>query len=156
MAINKVLLTGNLTRNAELHATRTEHKPVLTFTLAVDDRRKNQQTGEWEDVPNFVGCVLFGARAEALSRRLTKGLKVAVEGRLRYNSYVKDDERRSYLDVVVDEVEFISPRAADAPVPQEPADGTAAHMAPITDPMAPTPAQPPAPEAEVYDDDIPF
>lgn len=153
MAINKVLLTGNLTRDAELRATRTEHKPVLTFTLAVDDRRKNQQTGGWEDVPNFVGCVLFGARAEALSCRLTKGLKVAVEGRLRYNAYVKDDEKRSYLDVVVDEIEFVSPRP-NATSQQMPGDTTAAHVAPANDPMAPTPVRPPEPEQ--YNDDIPF
>lgn len=153
MAINKVLLTGNLTRDAEIRATRNEHKPVLTFTLAVDDRRKNQQTGEWEEVPNFVGCALYGPRADALHRRLTKGLKVAVEGRLRYNSYVKDDEKRTYLDVVVSEVEFISPRA-DATAPQSAHDAPAAHMAPAADPMAPTPVQPPAPE--LYDEDVPF
>lgn len=153
MAINKVLLTGNLTRDAELRATRNTHTPALSFTVAVNDRRKNQQTGEWEDVPNFVGCVLYGARAEALHHRLTKGLKVAVEGRLRYSSYVKDDEKRSYLDVVVEELEFIFPRA-DAPASQEPSDGTGAHMAPPRDPMAPAPVRPPAPE--VYDEDVPF
>ena len=140
MAINKVLLTGNLTRDAELRATHNEHKPVLTFTVAVNDRRKNPQTGEWEDYPNFIGCVLYGPHAEALSRRLTKGLKVAVEGRLRYNSYVKDDERHTYIDVVVGEVEFISPRADIDAAPQT------AHDAPVQAP----------PASELYDDDVPF
>lgn len=154
MAINKVLLTGNLTRDAELRATHNEHKPVLTFTVAVNDRRKNPQTGEWEDYPNFIGCALYGPRAEALSRRLTKGLKVAVEGRLRYNSYVKDDERHTYLDVVVGEVEFISPRA-DSAAPQTAHDASAGHTAPATDPMAPAPVQAP-PASELYDDDVPF
>lgn len=155
MAINKVLLTGNLTRDAELRATHNEHKPVLTFTVAVNDRRKNPQTGEWEDYPNFIGCVLYGPRAEALSRRLTKGLKVAVEGRLRYNSYVKDDERHTYLDVVVGEVEFISPRADIDAAPQPAHDAPAGHTAPATDPMAPAPVQAP-PASELYDDDVPF
>lgn len=153
MAINKVLLTGNLTRDAELRATRDEHKPVLSFTIAVDDRRRNSQTGEWEEVPNFINCALYGPRADALHRRLTKGLKVAVEGRLRYNSYVKDDEKRTYLDVVVSEVEFISPRN-DSATPQAVPDSPAAHMAPATDPMAPTPVQPPA--TKLYDEDVPF
>ena len=41
---------------------------MLGFGVAVNDRRKNQQTGEWEDYPNFLDCKLFGARAESLSR----------------------------------------------------------------------------------------
>ena len=152
MAINKVLLTGNLTRDAELRVTRSTQTPVLSFTVAVNERRRNRQTGEWEDYPNFIDCVLYGSRAEALHRRLTKGLKVAVEGRLHYRTYIKDDEKRSRLDVVVDEIEFVGPRA-DASAPQV-APETAAHMAPTTDPMAPAPVQPPAPE--VYDEDVPF
>lgn len=152
MAINKVLLTGNLTRDAELRATRNTQTPVLTFTVAVNERRKNQQTGEWEDYPNFIACVLYGNRAGALFCHLTKGLKVAVEGRLRYRTYVKDDEKRSCLDVVVDEIEFVSPRA-DASAPQA-APEAAAHMAPTTDPMAPAAVQPSAPE--LYDEDVPF
>ena len=152
MAINKVLLTGNLTRDAELRATRSTQTPVLTFTVAVNERRKNRQTGEWEDTPNFIGCVLYGSRAEALHRRLTKGLKVAVEGRLRYRTYVKDDEKRSRLDVAVDAVEFVAPRA-DASAPQGVPE-SASHMTPTTDPMAPAAVQPPAPE--LYDEDVPF
>lgn len=111
MAINKVFIAGNLTRDAELRATSGTHTPVLSFTVAVNERRKNQQTGEWEDYPNFIACVLYGNRAGALFRHLTKGLKVSVEGRLRYRTYLKDDEKRSRLDVVVDEIEFISPRS---------------------------------------------
>lgn len=111
MAINKVFIAGNLTRDAELRATSNTHTPVLSFTVAVNERRKNQQTGEWEDYPNFISCVLYGNRADALSRHLAKGLKVSVEGRLRYRTYLKDDEKHSRLDVVVDEIEFISPRA---------------------------------------------
>lgn len=112
MAINKVFIAGNLTRDAELRATSNTHTPVLSFTVAVNERRRNQQNGEWEDYPNFIACVLYGNRAGALFHHLTKGLKVSVEGRLRYRTYLKDDEKRSRLDVVVDEIEFISPRAA--------------------------------------------
>ena len=61
--------------------------------------------------------MLYGNRAGALFHHLTKGLKVSVEGRLRYRTYLKDDEKRSRLDVVVDEIEFISPRAAQQHVP---------------------------------------
>lgn len=62
MAINKVFIAGNLTRDAELRATSNTHTPVLSFTVAVNERRRNQQNGEWEDYPNFIACVLYGRR----------------------------------------------------------------------------------------------
>lgn len=79
MSINRVLLSGNLTRDPELKATAGGTQ-VLSFGLAVNDRRRNSQTGDWEDYPNFIDCVMFGARAEAVSRFIAKGAKVAIEG----------------------------------------------------------------------------
>lgn len=73
MSINRVSLSGNLTRDPELRST-TSGSQVLSFGIAVNDRRRNAQ-GEWEDVPNYVDCVVFGARAESLSRFLAKGQK---------------------------------------------------------------------------------
>jgi single-strand DNA-binding protein len=81
---------------------------ILNIGVAVNDRRKNQQTGEWEDVPNFVGCVVFGSRAEKLAQFLAKGTKVAIEGKLRWSQWEKDGARRSKLEVIVDEIEFMS------------------------------------------------
>ena len=110
MSINRVNISGNLTRDPELRATGSGTS-ILSFGVAVNDRRRNPQSGEWEDYPNFVDCVVFGARAEPLSRFLSKGSKVAVEGKLRYSSWeTKDGQRRSKLEVVVDEVEFLSSR----------------------------------------------
>ena len=180
MSINRVNISGNLTRDPELKTT-TGGTSVLTFGVAVNDRRRNPQTGEWEDVPNFVDCVVFGARAEPLSRFLSKGSKVAIEGKLRYSSWEREGQRRSKLEVIVDEVEFLSPRqqggqsmggqqygqygqmdaptyAAPAPVqsyaPQN--QGYAqqqGYAAPAPQPVAPVQAPP---SAEVYDEDIPF
>jgi len=97
MSINKCIISGNLTRDAELRQTQSGMQ-VLGFGVAVNDRVKNQQTGEWEDHPNFVDCVVFGSRAEPLSRFLSKGSKVAIEGKLRYSSWeTKDGQRRSKL-----------------------------------------------------------
>ena len=62
MSINRVIITGNLTRDPELRSTASG-MPVLGFGVAVNDRRRNQQTGEWEDYPNFIDCTMFGARA---------------------------------------------------------------------------------------------
>ena len=107
MSINRVNISGNLTRDPELRMT-SGGTQVLSFGVAVNDRRRNPQSGEWEDYPNFVDCTMFGARAEAVSRYLSKGSKVAIEGKLRYSSWERDGQRRSKLEVIVDEIEFMS------------------------------------------------
>ena len=110
MSINRVVISGNLTRDSELRST-AGGTPVLGLGVAVNDRRKNQQTGEWEDYPNFIDCVMFGARAEAIAQYLHKGMKVAIEGKLRYRSWENPQgEKRSKVEVVVDEIEFMSAR----------------------------------------------
>ncbi len=110
MGINRVVITGNLTRDPELRSTNSGMS-VLKMGVAVNDRRKNQQTGEWEDVPNFVDVTVFGARGEALSRFLNKGSKVAIEGKLRWSQWENPQgEKRSKLEVIADEVEFLSSR----------------------------------------------
>ena len=107
MSINRVNISGNLTRDPELRQTQGG-MAILSLGVAVNDRRKNQQTGEWEDVPNFVDCVVFGTRAEKLAQFLAKGTKVAIEGKLRWSQWEKDGAKRSKLEVVVDEIEFMS------------------------------------------------
>ena len=107
MSINRVNISGNLTRDPELRATQGGMQ-VLGFGVAVNDRRKNPSTGQWEDYPNFVDCTMFGNRAESMSRILRKGMKVAIEGKLRYSSWEKDGQRRSKLEVIVDEIELMS------------------------------------------------
>ena len=161
VSINRVNISGNLTRDPELRQT-TSGTAILRFGVAVNDRRRNPQSGDWEDVPNFVDCVVFGNRAEPLSRFLSKGSKVAVEGKLRYSSWERDGQRRSKLEVVVDEVEFLSPRGAGAQGPQggyqQSRQQQPSYTAPAPAP-APAPQSPPVqkpPSADVYDEDIPF
>ena len=107
MSINSVCISGFLTRDPDLRHTQGG-TAVLTMGVAVNDRRKNPQTGVWEDCPNFVDCTMFGARAESVARFLSKGSKVAIEGKLRYSSWERDGQKRSKLEVVVDEIEFMS------------------------------------------------
>lgn len=138
MSINRVMISGNLTRDAEFRALASG-SATLTFSVAVNDRRQNAQTGEWEDVPNFVDCVMFGKRAQALDKRLAKGTKVAIEGKLRWSQW-QDREtgrNRSKLEVAVAELEFMSRQ------------GQAQPEIPVAQP---TPAAP----ATIYDEDIPF
>lgn len=113
MSINRVIISGNLTRDPELRSTASGF-PVLGFGVAVNDRRKNQQTGEWEDYPNFIDCTMFGARADSLSKYLSKGTKVAIEGKLRWSQWERDGQKRSKIEVIVDELEFMSSRNSDA------------------------------------------
>ena len=147
MSINRVNITGNLTHNPELRATAGGTQ-ILAFGVAVNDRRKNPQTGEWEDVPNFVDCIVFGQRAEAVSRFISKGSKVAIEGKLRYSAWeTKDGQRRSKLEVIVDEIDFMSRQGQQVTSP-------AAEAAKVAD--TPVYGAPRAPEPEFYDADIPF
>ena len=106
MGINRVGISGNLTRDPELRAS-TQGGSVLQFCVAVNDRRKVGD--EWKDIPNFVDCIVFGKRADALAPKLSKGTKVCVDGKLRYSSWEdKDGRKRSKLEVSVDELEILT------------------------------------------------
>jgi single-strand DNA-binding protein len=139
MSINRVIITGNLTRDPELKALPSGTS-VLKLGVAVNDRRKNQQTGEWEDAPNFVDVSIFGQRGESLSRFLEKGTRVAIEGKLRWSQWENQQgEKRSKLEVVADEIEFMSSRG-------EGGGGARSYAGP---------ADLPAPEP-IAEEDIPF
>nr|UWG20166.1 MAG: Single-strand binding protein family protein [Bacteriophage sp.] len=118
MSINVVNISGNLTRDSELRAT-AGGTAILGFGVAVNDRRKNQQTGEWEDCPNFVDCTMFGTRAEKLAGALTKGTKVCILGRLRYTSWERDGQKRSKIEVIADDIELMSRRETQQGQPQQ-------------------------------------
>ena len=79
--------------------------PVLTFGLAVNERQKSKN-GEWEDYINWIDCTMFGKRADSVKKWLEKGKKVFVDGKLRYSSWEKDGQRRSKIEVIVDDIDF--------------------------------------------------
>lgn len=151
MSVNHVAISGNLTRDPELRTTKSGTS-TLSFGVAVNDRRQNQATGQWEDYPNFVDVVVFGARADALGKFLAKGTKVFVSGRLRYSAWEgRDGAKRSKLEVVADEVD-VAPRASGG----QPAQPSPAAYPPPQMPM-PTPRTvQAAPAVELYDEEIPF
>ncbi|MBQ9041469.1 MAG: single-stranded DNA-binding protein [Eggerthellaceae bacterium] len=113
MSINRVVISGNLTRDPELRRTQSGMS-VMSLGMAVNDRRKNNQTGEWEDYTNFVDCTLFGNRADSLAGILQKGMKVAIEGKLRYSQWEQNGQKRSKLEVVVDEIDLMTQRNAQS------------------------------------------
>lgn len=158
MSINRVAISGNLTRDPELRQT-AGGMAILGFGVAVNDRRKNQQTGEWEDYPNFIDCTMFGSRAEKLQPYLAKGTKVAIDGKLRWSQWERDGQKRSKVEVIVDEIEFMSRQQGQ--LGSEPVYAAAA-PAQAAQPMQPMQQQfggMPAPQQaapSIYDDDIPF
>ena len=165
MSINRVNISGNLTRDPEMRATQSGTS-ILTFGVAVNDRRRNPQTGEWEDYPNYIDCVVFGNRAEPLHRFLSKGMKVAVEGKLRWSQWERDGQKRSKIEVIVDEVEFLSPRQGgqqgqapqvtqDSYQPRQQAPAPT-YSAPQPTSYSPQPVVQTPPPSDVYDEDIPF
>ena len=133
MSINTCTISGNLTRDPELRATASGTE-ILGFSVAMNDRRRNPQTGEWEDHPNFIDCTRFGSRASALANILHKGSSVTVQGKLRWSQWERDGQKRSKIEVVVDEIALHDKKGA-APAGQ---------------------AAAPEPEAEYLPYDIPF
>lgn len=110
MSINKVMLTGNLTRDPELKSTSTG-TALLRIGIAVNDRRYNAKEDKFEDLPNFIECVMFGKRGESLEKYLKKGAKVAIEGKLRWSSWTANDgTKRSKLEVIIEDLEFLTAR----------------------------------------------
>jgi len=110
MSINRVLISGNLTRDPELRQS-AGGMSILKMGIAVNDRRKNPQSGEWEDVPNFFDVTMFGTRAESVSRFLSKGSKLAIEGKLRWSQWeTPDGDKRSKVEIIADDIEFLSAR----------------------------------------------
>jgi len=108
--INKVILTGNLTRDPELKST-AGGLAICSLRLATNTRRKNNQTGEWEEKPNYVSVTIFGRQGENAAQYLSKGRPVAIDGRLEWREWqTQSGEKREALEVVADNVQFLGGR----------------------------------------------
>ena len=111
--MNKVLLMGRLTRDAEIRYSQGDNAMAIArFSLAVD-RRGRANSGSDEQTADFINCVAFGKTAEFLERFGRKGTKFVVEGRIQTGSYVNKDGQKVYTtDVVVEQVEFAESKSA--------------------------------------------
>ena len=108
--INRVILTGNLTRDPELRSLPSGMS-VCSLRIASNTRRKNGSTGEWEDKPNFFDITVWGAQGENCSRFLSKGRPVAIDGRLEWREWTaQDGAKRQSVEVVADAVQFLGGR----------------------------------------------
>jgi single-strand DNA-binding protein len=114
--INRVILTGNLTRDPELRHLASG-TAVCSLRLAVNTRRKNSQTGEWEDKANFFDITVWGQQGENVAQYCAKGRPIAVDGRLEYREW-QDKEtgaKRNAVQIIADSVQFLGGRGDGEP-----------------------------------------
>ena len=152
MNINRVVLTGNLTRDPDLRST-PGGLSICKLGVAVNTRRKNNATGEWEEKANFFRVTVFGRQAESCGQYLRKGRPLAIDGRLEWSTWENEGQKRESIDIIADNVQFLggrddagngngfssSVRAAESDVPIDTGDFETAPVA-----------------AGTSDDDIPF
>jgi single-strand DNA-binding protein len=101
--MNKILLSGRLTKDAELGYIAVTGTPKASFSLAVE---RNYQKDKHNKKVDFINCEIIGKHTENLSKYLTKGKALMVEGELNIDNYEKAGEFRSFTKVKVDKVEF--------------------------------------------------
>ena len=108
--INRVVITGNLTRDPELRSTGGGTS-VCSLRVAVNTRRKDNSTGEWVDKPNYFDVTVWGTQGENCAQYLAKGRPVAVDGRLEWREWTdKEGNKRQSVDIIADSVQFLGSR----------------------------------------------
>jgi single-strand DNA-binding protein len=108
--INVVVITGNLTRDPELRST-PGGTSVCKLRVAVNSRRKEGQTGEWVDKPNYFDVTVWGAQGENCANYLSKGRPVAVEGRLDWREWEdKEGGKRQSVEIIANSVQVLGSR----------------------------------------------
>ena len=115
--MNKVILMGRLTRDAEIRYSQGESSTAIArFSLAVDRRFRRDND---EQTADFINCVAFNKTAEFLERFGRKGTKFVLEGRIQTGSYTNKDGQKVYTtDVVVEEQEFCESKSQSNSQPQ--------------------------------------
>ena len=107
--INRVVLTGNLTRDPELRHTQSGTS-VVSMRIASNTRRKDA-SGNWVDKANYFDVTVWGAQGENCAQYLSKGRPVAVDGRLEWREFTdKDGNNRQAIEIVADSVQFLGGR----------------------------------------------
>jgi single-strand DNA-binding protein len=150
--INRVVLTGNLTRDPELRHL-SSGTAVCSLRLAVNTRRKDGQSGEWVDKPNYFDITVWGQQGENVAQYCAKGRPIAVDGRLEYREW-QDKEtgaNRNAVQIVADTVQFLGGRDEGGN-----GNGGGSRFTPQSDVPADTGDFQPAGAAAGTDDDIPF
>ena len=109
MNINRVVLTGNLTKDPDLRSTPSTGLAICKMRIAVNTRRRNGG-GDWEDKANFFDVTVFGRQAESCGQYLKKGRPVAIDGRLEWREYEVEGQKRQSVDIIAENVQFLGSR----------------------------------------------
>ena len=108
-SLNSCHFIGNVTKDCDLRYTASAFARA-NFSLAVNDRRKNQQ-GQYEDVAEFVNCVMLGDKAEKMSQYVIKGKPVYIEGKLQTRTWDNDQGIKQYrTEVLVNNIQLLGSR----------------------------------------------
>ncbi len=109
--INRVILTGNLTRDPELRSLPSGTS-VCSLRVAVNTRRKDNSSGEWVDKPNYFDVTVWGAQGENCAQYLSKGRPVAIDGRLDWREWEDKEtgQKRQAVQIIADTVQFLGSR----------------------------------------------
>jgi single-strand DNA-binding protein len=102
---NKVILMGNLTRDPELRSTPSGQQ-VASFSLAVNRTWKNA-SGEQQEAVDYIDCNAWGKPGEIITQYMTKGSAILVSGRLQQRSWEQEGQKRSKVEIVVEDFNFI-------------------------------------------------
>jgi len=109
--INRVIITGNLTRDPDLSSVSASGTSVCSLRVACNGRRRNNETGQWEDQPNYFDVTVWGSQGENCARFLTKGRPVAIDGRLRWREWTNQEgQKRQAVDIIAESVQFLGGR----------------------------------------------
>ncbi|MEA2481722.1 MAG: single-strand DNA-binding protein [Thermoleophilaceae bacterium] len=145
--INRVVLTGNLTRDPELRNTPSGTS-VCSLRLACNTRRKDG-SGQWVDKPNYFDVTVWGAQGENVANYCSKGRAIAVDGRLEWREWTdKEGNKRQSIDIIADSVQFLGGR--------DDGGNGGSRFTPQSDVPADTGDFAPASAGVGSDDDIPF
>jgi single-strand DNA-binding protein len=145
--INRVVLTGNLTRDPELRNTNSG-TAVCSLRIATNSRRKDA-SGNWVEKPNYFDVTVWGAQGENCAQYLSKGRPVAVDGRLDWREWQdQQGNKRQSIDIIADSVQFLGSRDGGG--------DNGGRFTPQSDVPADTADFASAPAGSAGDDDIPF
>lgn len=108
-SFNRVILMGNMTRDPEVRYTPSG-LAVCDIGMAINDRRKDNNSGEWIEETTFVDVTLWGRTAETCGQYLSKGAPVLIEGRLKLDTWEQDGQKRSKMKVIGEKMQMLGGR----------------------------------------------
>lgn len=139
--INRVVLTGNLTRDPEK---RTTASGMSVCKLRVASNSRVKRDGEWTDSPNYFDVTCFGSQADNVSKYLSKGRPVAIDGRLAWREWDQDGQKRQAVEILAESIQFLGDGGGGSSASSQ------SSAPPVSNADFDAPASSPA------DDDIPF